>query len=112
MMKKVYICSPLGGNVKENLEQVKRYTKYALMCGTAPVVPHFYLLCLDDSDPKEREIKQAAGLNLLWICDEAWIFGSTVTEGMKAEIQFCKSLNIPIRVVQKEEMQRVLGGCS
>lgn len=38
MMKKVYICSPLGGNVKENLEQVKRYTKYALMCGTAPVV--------------------------------------------------------------------------
>lgn len=28
MMKKVYICSPLGGNVKENLEQVKRYTKY------------------------------------------------------------------------------------
>ena len=104
MMKRVYVCAELGE--KENLEQMKEYSRYVLMRGAAPVVPHFYLLCLDDSDPKEREIKQAAGLNLLWI------FGSTVTEGMKAEIQFCKSLNIPIRVVQKEEMQRVLGGCS
>lgn len=42
MMKKVYICAPLGGNVPFNLEQVRRYTKYALVCGTAPVVPHFY----------------------------------------------------------------------
>lgn len=45
MMKKVYICSPLGGNVSENLERVKRYTRYALMCGTAPIVPHFSALC-------------------------------------------------------------------
>ena len=55
MMKKVYICSPLGGNVKENLEQVKRYTKYALMCGTAPVVPHFYAECLNDGNQKKEK---------------------------------------------------------
>ena len=42
MMKKVYICAPLGGDVEENLQKVKQYTKYALVCGTAPVVPHFY----------------------------------------------------------------------
>lgn len=56
MMKKVYICAPLGGDVKGNLEKVKRYTRFALMCGTAPVVPHFYALCLDDDIEKEREI--------------------------------------------------------
>ena len=110
MMKRVYVCAECGE--KENLEQVKEYSRYVLMRGAAPVVPHFYALCLDDAIPKEREIGLAAGLNLLWICDEAWVFGSTVTEEMKAEIQFCKSLNIPIRVVQQEEMQRVLGGCS
>ena len=110
MMKRVYVCAECGE--KENLEQMKEDSRYVLMRGAAPVVPHFYLLCLDDAIPKEREIRLAAGLNLLWICDEAWIFGSTVTEEMKAEIQFCKSLNIPIRVVQQEEMQRVLGGCS
>ena len=49
MMKRVYVCAPLGGNIEENLKKVKTYTAYALRCGTAPVVPHFYALCLDDN---------------------------------------------------------------
>ena len=110
MMKKVYICSPLGGNVKENLEQVKRYTKYALMCGTAPVVPHFYAECLNDGNPKEREIGLAAGLSLLWFCDEMWIFGDVITEGMKSEINFCKNLNIRTRYVRDTEIKKMIGG--
>ena len=110
MMKKVYICSPLGGDVADNLEQAKRYTKYALMCGTAPVVPHFYALCLDDSSPAEREIGMAAGLSLLWFCDEIWVFGNTVTDGMKGEISFCKSLNIRIRHVTEAEIRAKMGG--
>ena len=109
-MKKVYICSPLGGNVRENIEKVKRYTKYALLCGTAPVVPHFYALCLDDGIPKEREIGIAAGLSLLWFCDEMWLFGDEVTEGMAAEIQFCKNFNVTIRKVRENEINKVLGG--
>lgn len=52
MMKRVYVCAPLGGNIEENLKKVKIYTAYALRCGTAPVVPHFYAECLDDNDPK------------------------------------------------------------
>ena len=55
MMKKVYICSPLGGDVAGNLQRAKQYAKM-LLCGTAPVVPHFYALCLNDENPKEREI--------------------------------------------------------
>ena len=110
MMKKVYICSPLGGDVADNLEQVKRYTKYALMCGTAPVVPHFYALCLDDRNAKEREIGMAAGLSLLWFCDEIWVCGNTVTDGMKGEISFCKNLNIRIRHVTEAEIRAKMGG--
>ena len=108
-MKKVYICSPIGGNIKENLQKVKEYTRYALMCGTAPVVPHFYALCLNDNIPKEREIGMAAGLSLLWFCDEMWIFGDEVTESMKAERQFCKSLNIPVRKVRDDEINKKIG---
>lgn len=109
-MKKVYICSPLGGDVEENLRKVRRYTKYALLCGTAPVVPHFYALCLNDFNPKEREIGMAAGLSLLWFCDEMWIFGDEETEGMKVEIQFCKNLNVKTRKVREDEINKVLGG--
>lgn len=110
MMKKVYICAPLGGNVLFNLEQVRRYTKYALVCGTAPVVPHFYAECLDDSIKREREIGMAAGLSLLWFCDELWIFGDEITSGMESEIRFCKNLNIPTRKIREKEIVKLIGG--
>ncbi len=109
-MKKVYICSPLGGNVGENLEQVKRYTEYALKCGTAPVVPHFYALCLNDSAPEERELGMQAGLALLRRCDEMWIFGNTVSEGMRGEMRLCKRLHIPTRHISETEIQEKIGG--
>ena len=114
MMKKVYICAPLGASlgvsIEDNLQRVKKYTKYALQCGTAPVVPHFYALCLDDNIPKEREIGMTAGLSLLWFCDEMWIFGNVVTKGMQAEIQFCKNLNVPMKKISEKEIQKVIGG--
>ena len=110
MMKKVYICSPLGGDIKGNLEKAKRYTRYALMCGTAPVVPHFYALCLNDNDQTEREIGLAAGLGMLWFCDELWVFGQNITEGMKQELQFCKHLNIKTRYVSEKEIRKKIGG--
>ena len=110
MMKCVYICAPLGGNTEENLKMVRRYTEYALRCGTAPVVPHFYAECLDDTKPAEREMGMSAGLALLWFCDEMWIFGDSVTSGMQNEIQFCKNLNIRVRNVPDEEIMKVIGG--
>lgn len=110
MKKKVYICSPLGGNVEENLKRVREYTRYALLCGTAPVVPHFYALCLDDGILKERRLGMEAGLSLLWFCDELWIFGDEVTEGMAAEIQLCKNLNVKTRRIRECEIRKVIGG--
>lgn len=110
MMKRVYVCAPLGGNIEENLKKVKIYTAYALRCGTAPVVPHFYAECLDDNDPKNRELGLAAGMSLLWLCDEVWVFGDTVTDGMRAELKFGKNLNIRTRHISEKEIQNVLGG--
>ena len=110
MMKKVYICSPLRGDIKGNIEKVKRYTEYALKCGTAPVVPHFYALCIDDNVPKEREIGLAAGLCLLWFCDELWIFGDEISEGMLAEMKFCKNLNIKMKKISENQINKILGG--
>lgn len=111
-MKKVYICSPLRGDIQGNLDKVERYTEFALKSGVAPVVPHFYANCLDDSNPHDRETGLAAGLSLLWFCDELWVFGDKVTEGMKKEIHFCKYLNITIRYIDEEEIEKKLGGRS
>ena len=110
MMRKVYVCAPLGGNIEENLKKVKTYTEYALRCDTAPVVPHFYAECLDDNNRKDREVGLAAGMSLLWLCDEVWVFGDTVTDGMRAELQFCKNLNIRVRKITEKEIQKAIGG--
>lgn len=79
-MKKVYICAPLGGDIQGNLEKAKRYTEYALKCGTAPVVPHFYALCLNDDIPSEREIGLSAGMSR---CGSAMSCGSSATKSPK-----------------------------
>ena len=110
MMKNVYVCAPLGGDVESNLKKVRTYTEYALRCGTAPVVPHFYAECLDDNDSKDREVGLAAGMSLLWLCDEVWVFGDTVTDGMSAELKFCKNLNIRVRKITEKEIQKAIGG--
>lgn len=110
MLKKVYICAPLSGNIRENLRNARKYAEYALRCGTAPVVPHFYALCLNDNNPKERELGMRAGQSLLWFCDELWVFGDVISKGMQSEIEFCKTMNIRIRYINDSAIRKKLGG--
>ncbi len=110
MKKKVYICAPLGGQVKKNIQKAIRYTEYALKQGVAPITTHFYALCLDDNNPAERKLGMEAGQSLLWFCDEMWIFGTEISAGMNEEIQFCKNLRIPMKRVGDKDLKKVLGG--
>lgn len=107
-MHRAYICSPLGGNVSANIENAKRYARYALECGMAPVVPHFYALILDDSKKEERSLGMQAVISLLWVCDEVWVFGDEITEGMKKEIRFAEKLNIKVRYISEKDFR--IGG--
>lgn len=110
MIKKVYICAPLSGDIKGNIKRVSKYTEYALKCGTAPIVPHFYALCLDYNRENEREIGISAGLSMLWFCDELWVFEDEITKEMELEINFCKNLNIRIKYIRLTDVEKVLGG--
>ena len=47
---------------------------------------------------------------MLWICDELWVFGQEITDGMKQELQFCKQLNIKTRYVSEKEIRKKIGG--
>ena len=106
-MKKVYICAPFGSDPADNLCRAKRYTEYALKCGYAPVLPHFYGLCLEKD---YADACAAAGQSLLWLCDELWMIGDEVTQEMRRDIQFCKHLNIRIRKITEKEITKRIGG--
>mgnify|MGYP004617705889 FL=1 len=105
-MLRAYICSPLGGNVSANIENAKRYARYALECGMAPFIPHFYALILNDDDEKERKLGMLAGLSMLWVCDAVCVFGDEITEGMKTEIHFAEKLNIKVRYISENDLRK------
>ena len=99
--KLVYICSPYRGNVEENTENARRYSLRAIIehPDVIPIAPHLlFTQYLDDDDPEQRRIGLDAGLDLLSICDELWVYGlDNPSEGMAAEIAMAKELAIPIR---------------
>ena len=101
MKKFVYICSPCRGDYKKNLQQARDYCREIVKKwpDVVPIAPHLYFLqFLDDTVPNERSLGMEAGIALLDMCDEIWVYGlSSPSEGMKAEIEYAKEHGIPIR---------------
>jgi len=88
-MKKVFICSPLRGDYQKNIENAKKYSRMAVLEGYIPITPHIYLTqFLDDKVKKERELALKINLELMDLCDEMWVFGNEITDGMRKEINY------------------------
>ena len=87
----VYICSPYSGDIEQNTDAARRYSRFAVDSGYIPITPHLlYPQFMDDSDQRQRELGLRFALILLGKCDEFWVFGSTVSAGMEAEIKRAK----------------------
>lgn len=86
-MRFVFICSPLRGDFESNIEMAKEYARLATDRGLIPIAPHLYFpQFLDDNNAAERALGIKMGLQMLKMCDEFWIFGDNITEGMQLEL--------------------------
>ncbi len=100
-MKTVYLASPFRGDYKRNQKFARKALRYAILQNTIPLAPHLlYPQVLDDNSPRERKLGLRLGLALIPLCDEVWVMGSTITEGMRGEITTAKDLRIPIRFIK------------
>lgn len=98
-MKTVFICSPYRGNVIENEKKAIAYSKQATKAGYVPLAPHLLLTrFLNDQNPDERIQGLTMGQELLKRCDEIWVYGPTISQGMKYEIDTAKELGRPFRL--------------
>lgn len=96
-MKIIYVCSPLRGDIQKNVENALEYCREIALNGDIPIAPHVYFTqFLNDDIQLEREIGTKAGIKLLDICDEMIVFSKNISEGMKAEIAYCKAVGKPI----------------
>ena len=99
-MRLVYISSPLRGDMEKNKEKAKDYCAYAASCGVIPLAPHtIFTQYLNDAVPEQREQGLRMGHELLERCDELWIMGDTISQGMKDEIGLATFLQLPILYV-------------
>lgn len=96
-MKLVYICSPLRGDADRNIRKANGYCLFAAKQSLVPVAPHvMFPGILDDAIPEERSLGLSMGLELVKRCDEVWVFGERLSEGMQAEIRAAEDMSIPI----------------
>jgi hypothetical protein len=94
----VYICSPYSGDIERNSEAARQYSRFAVDMGCIPITPHLlFTQFLDDSNPRERDLGLFFGNVLMSKCAEIWVFGSTISAGMNAEIERAKRKKYTIR---------------
>ncbi|MEN3005984.1 DUF4406 domain-containing protein [Dehalobacterium formicoaceticum] len=106
-MKLVYICSPLRGDMEANLKRAMRYSAYAAGCGVIPIAPHVaWNGVFDDTIPEKRETALRLGLELMKRCDEVWVMGNEVSQGMQGEIDEAARLRIPTVYVLDEQVEK------
>lgn len=106
-MKLIYICSPYAGNIEENIRFAIAACRYAMKQGCTPIAPHLlYPQFLNDAVPMERKAGIQMGLRILAVCDELWVCGLYISEGMEKEIAEAKRLGIPVRRISAEQIQK------
>ncbi len=104
----VYIASPFSGDEKGNTEKAIRYCRFAVDRNAIPVAPHLYLPRFM-SEATERDKAMFMNMVFLGKCEQLWVFGEKITEGMTMEIARAMMRGIPIRYFTEECEERANG---
>ena len=102
----VYVCSPFSGDIDGNTEKARRCSRFAVDKGAIPLTVHL-LFPQFVSEETERPLALYMGSIVLAKCQEVWVFGSHISEGMAAEIVRAKKLKKTIRYFT-ESMEEVM----
>lgn len=104
----VYICSPYSGDTEKNVENAKRYSRFAVDRHYLPITPHIYFTqFMDDNIPEERDIAIFMNWVLMSKCAELWVFGDIISSGMNAEIERAKRKHMKIRYFTEDLEEKI-----
>lgn len=104
-MKLVYLAHPVSGDTPANLESAAQWVRWASrLSGVVPLAPYFQsVAAFSELNPSEREEGFQHGLKVLRSCQELWVCGEKITDGMRREIYCAQGWQIP--VVYFDEMK-------
>lgn len=92
----VYICSPYAGDVEVNVENARKYSRFAVENMAIPFAPHLLMPQYMD-EAAERELVLRMGIIFLSKCEQLWVFGECVSDGMAYEIRKAAGMGKMIR---------------
>lgn len=101
----VYVCSPYSGDIEKNTANARIYSRFAVVKNTIPFAPHL-LLPQYISEEHERGLAMLMNKAFLGKCDELWVFGSSITQGMSEEIALAEKMRKKVRYFT-EDLQEV-----
>ena len=95
----VYFCSPYRGDTEKNAEKARKFSRFAIESNAIPMTPHLlYPQFMDDSNPEERYLADhTINYVLVGKCQEMWVFGDDISEGMAREIALAERRRMKIR---------------
>lgn len=99
-----YICCPYRGDVAANTEAARRYARFAAEQGRAPIavtlmLPQFI------NEATERELALCIGEAVLRRCDEVWVCGDHISEGMRSEIGLAERIGLEIMYFKEADIK-------
>jgi len=98
--KVVFIAHAYRGDPEANLRDVERYIRYAVEQGQHPCCSWYAMVhAFDDSDDTIRARGIATNFEIMSRCDELWVCGARITQGVEAEIDRAFSLRLPITYI-------------
>lgn len=104
----VYICAPYRGEKEKNVQRAVRYADYAYRHGAIPITPHLLFPFMTDSKQKHRKDAMFMDIVLLGKCNELWVFGETITDGMRVEIGVAERRRQPIKYFTDKELEAIV----
>lgn len=108
----VYIAHPVRPRPdtleteKLNLQYAESWVRWAIVdCGVLAVAPYLGLCrALNDGDTSERIMGVAVSLRVLRKCDELWLCGPRISEGMRQEAELAEEAGVQIVDLERRRL--------
>jgi len=95
-IKVVYVAHPLSGPDRDaNIARASRWCAWAFKSGYAPVADWIVLASQLDESYREQGLR--ADCALIKRCDEVWLCGGRVSEGMRIEAAAARLVGVPVK---------------
>ena len=95
----VYLAHPVSGDVTGNLAEARLWVRHLEENNpNIAIVASWITECevWDDAKPEERAAGLRRDMAVLAKCDELWLVGPRISEGMQMEKTFAEAKGIPV----------------